>query len=417
MVKLFIPILVIGLCLCSDLYIFMRYIKPLAPCWAKWLWWLPLAIVLALFAKFLFFNAGLEKEYTATNIFLLVMVLFCIPKILFSILSFIPKVGEYLGIAVALAVIYIILYGITLGFTQLKVKHITFESSRVPAAFDGYKIVQFSDSHTGSFRGPYAHLLQQSIDTINALHPDLVCFVGDIENFSPNELEPHRAAFSSIKATDGVMTIMGNHDYSTYLRLPPKEEAAMVQRTRDMQRSFGWDMLENENRTIRRNGDSILVIGEENWGLPPFPQYGDINKAVGTIASTLDKDRRTPTLSLMLTHDPNAWRHHVMPVIVPDITLSGHTHGTQFGLFGWSPASMMYEEWGGEYFLNENDNENDNGNENGNDNVNDNYGVVSRTNENDRPTLLSVSTGFGGNFPFRFNMPREVIVIILKHKK
>ena len=389
MVKLFIPLLLIGLCIFSDLYI-----SPKLSTLLKYAWWLPLLILLVMLTKFLFFNEGLEHEYNRTNIFLLLMGLFCIPKILFSILSFIPKVGEYLGIAVALAVIYIILYGITIGFSKLEVRHITFESSRVPAAFDGYKIVQFSDSHTGSFRGPYAHLLQQSIDTINAQHPDLVCFVGDIENFTPNELEPHRAAFSSIKAKDGVMTIMGNHDYSTYLRLPPREETAMVQRTRDMQRSFGWDMLENENRTIRRNGDSILVIGEENWGLPPFQQYGDIRKALGDITLTLDKDKRTPTLSLMLTHDPNAWRHHVMPVIVPDITLSGHTHGTQFSLFGWSPASMVYQEWGGEYYLNEDNQQ-----------------------STDTPSLLSVSTGFGGNFPFRFNMPREIVVITLKHKK
>ena len=394
MVKLFIPLLLIGLCIFSDLYIFLRYISPKLSTLLKYAWWLPLLILLVMLTKFLFFNEGLEHEYNRTNIFLLLMGLFCIPKILFSILSFIPKVGEYLGIAVALAVIYIILYGITIGFSKLEVRHITFESSRVPAAFDGYKIVQFSDSHTGSFRGPYAHLLQQSIDTINAQHPDLVCFVGDIENFSPNELEPHRAAFSSIKAKDGVMTIMGNHDYSTYLRLPPKEETAMVQRTRDMQRSFGWDMLENENRTIHRNGDSILVIGEENWGLPPFQQYGDVRKALGDITLTLDKDKRTPTLSLMLSHDPNAWRHHVMPVIVPDITLSGHTHGTQFSLFGWSPASMVYQEWGGEYYLNEDNQQ-----------------------STDTPSLLSVSTGFGGNFPFRFNMPREIVVITLKHKK
>ena len=394
MVKLFIPLLLIGLCIFSDLYIFLRYISPKLSTLLKYAWWLPLLILLVMLTKFLFFNEGLEHEYNRTNIFLLLMGLFCIPKILFSILSFIPKVGEYLGIAVALAVIYIILYGITIGFSKLEVRHITFESSRVPAAFDGYKIVQFSDSHTGSFRGPYAHLLQQSIDTINAQHPDLVCFVGDIENFSPNELEPHRAAFSSIKAKDGVMTIMGNHDYSTYLRLPPREETAMVQRTRDMQRSFGWDMLENENRIIHRNGDSILVIGEENWGLPPFQQYGDVRKALGDITLTLDKDKRTPTLSLMLSHDPNAWRHHVMPVIVPDITLSGHTHGTQFSLFGWSPASMVYQEWGGEYYLNEDNQQ-----------------------STDTPSLLSVSTGFGGNFPFRFNMPREIVVITLKHKK
>ena len=404
MVKLFIPILLIGLCLISDLYIFFRYIchqlstvnSPLSSI-LKCAWWLPLLIVIALFIKFLCFNQGLDKEYSATNLFLLVMVLVCVPKILFSLFSLIPKVGVWLGLVVALLIVYIVIYGITVGFTQLKVKHITYESTSVPEAFDGYKIVQFSDAHVGSFRGPYAHLLKESIDSINAQKPDLVCFVGDIENFSPNELEMHRAAFSSIKAKDGVFTIMGNHDYSTYLKLPPKEEAAMVQRTRDTQRSFGWTMLQDEHRILRRGNDSIYVIGEENWGLLPFPQFGDIKKAVGNIASTLNTNKQTPTLSIVLSHDPNAWRNHVMPVIRPDITLSGHTHGTQFSLFGWSPSSMVYDEWGGQFYYN-------------------GKGNISRTTTEERPTLLYVSTGFGGNFPFRFNMPREIVVITLKRR-
>jgi len=170
----------------------------------------------------------------------------------------------------------------------------------------------------------------------------------------------------------------------------------MVQRTRNTQRSFGWDLLEDEHRIIHRGNDSIYIIGEENWGLPPFPQFGDIKKAVGDIAKTLDKNKQTPTLSIMLSHDPNAWRRHIMPVIKPDITLAGHTHGTQFGLFGWSPSSMVYDEWGGEYYYNGNS--------------------VSRMTTEERPTLLSVSTGFGGNFPFRFGMPREIVVITLKKK-
>lgn len=405
MVKLFVPILLIGLCLCSDLYLFMRYINPaLLPlnpklsALLKVAWWLPLAVLLGFFAKFLFFNEGLANEYNTTNLFLLLMVLICVPKILFSLCSLIPRIGVWLGFAVSACIIYMVVYGITIGFTQLKVRHITFESTRVPAAFDGYRIVQFSDSHTGSFRGPYAHLVQQSIDSINAQKPDLVCFVGDIQNFTSDELLEHKKAFSSIKAKDGVFTIMGNHDYSTYLRLPKREEAAMVQRTRNVQRSFGWDLLENENRTIHRGNDSIYVIGEENWGLPPFQQFGDIHKAVGNISKTLGKDKRSSTFTLMLSHDPNAWRNHIMPVIRPDITLAGHTHGTQFSLFGWSPASMVYPEWGNSYYLNED-------------------GTEARTTTDARPTLLHVSTGFGGNFPFRFNMPREIVVITLKKIK
>ncbi|MBQ9561511.1 MAG: metallophosphoesterase [Prevotella sp.] len=400
MVKLFIPILLIGLCFVSDLYLFLRYINSTTTSLWKWTWWIPLVVLMGFFVKFLFFSEGLAKEYNTTNLFLLLMVLICIPKILFSICSLIPKVGIYLGFLVALGIVYIVVYGITIGFTQLKVRHVTFESSRVPEAFDGYKIVQFSDAHTGSFRGPYAHLLKESVDSINAQQPDLVCFIGDIENFTPEELVQHREAYSAIKAKDGVMTIMGNHDYSTYMRLPKNEEDALVQQTRDMQRSFGWDMLINENRTIRRGADSLYIIGEENWGLPPFPQYGDIKKACeGIITTTTPPSRgdRGGVFTLMLSHDPNAWRHHILPVITPDITLSGHTHGTQFSIFGWSPSSMIYEEWGGEYYLNDN-------------------GNISRTTTKEHPALLNVSTGFGGNFPFRFNMPREIVVITLKKK-
>ena len=385
MVKLFVPILLIGLCLLSDLYVYWRYISRATTSVWRHAWWVPLLVVVGFFVKFLFFNEGLVKEYNTTNLFLLVMVLVCVPKILFALLSLIPKVGIWLGLAVGISIIYIVLNGITVGFNQFRIRYVTYESPRIPAAFDGYKIVQFADAHTGVFRGPYAHLLREGIDSINAQHPDLVCFVGDIENFSPEELEPHRAAFSSIKAKDGVMTIMGNHDYSTYLRLPEKEEAAMVQRTRDMQRSFGWDMLQNEHRYIRRNGDSILVVGEDNWGLPPFPQYGDLKKAL----------KGTPTplpFTLLLSHDPDAWRAHVLPLFRPDITLAGHTHGTQVSFFGWSPASVKYKEWGGVYYLDEN-------------------------RKKEGVPLLSVSTGMGGNFPFRFNMPREIVVITLKKTK
>lgn len=388
MVKLIVPILLIGLCLVSDLYIYHRYISNTSM-W-RWLWWLPMLLLVCFFAKFLFFNQGFIAEYNTTNLFLLLMMLTCVPKILFSILSLIPKVGPYLGIAAAIGIVYIVIYGITAGFSQFTVREVTFESKDVPRSFDGYRIAQFSDAHVGSFRGPYAHLLKESIDKINSLKPDLVCFVGDIENFSPEELIPHREAFSSLRARDGVMTIMGNHDYSSYISVSEAERRALVQQTRDVQRSFGWDMLVNEHRTIHRADDSICIIGEENWGLSPFPQYGNIRQAVK--GAPIDG-----TFCVMLSHDPNAWLRHILPVFRPAITLSGHTHGTQFSLFGWSPSSMVYDQWGHEYYMQP-------------------AGTVSRQPSGDRPTLLSVSTGFGGNFPFRFNMPREVVLITLKHK-
>lgn len=352
----------------------------------RWSWWIPMAVVIGFFVKFAFFHKGLIAEYSNTNIFLLVLCLVCIPKMLFSLLSLIPKVGTYAGIAVAAGMVYMILWGITYGFGEFQVRRITYESPDVPEAFDGYRIAQFSDAHSGVFTGPYKHLLKESIDSINALNADLICFVGDIENFSPSELQEHKKEYSRLHAKDGVMSIMGNHDYSAYVKVSDRERYNMVQETRQLQRDFGWDLLENEHRVITREKDgcqdSIVIVGEENWGKPPFPQYGNLKKA--TEGLCIDKD-----FTVLLSHDPTAWTRHVMPFMHPEITLSGHTHGTQLSLFGWSPASMAYDQWGGEY----------------------------TQQYKEKNMLLSVSTGFGGNFPFRFNMPREVVLITLKKSK
>lgn len=391
MVKLIIPILLISIGLLSDIYIYHRYINSLSV-W-RWTWWIPIAVVVGFFVKFLFFNRGLAAEYATTNIFLLIMVVVCLPKMLFALLSLIPKVGTYLGITVAAGIVLMVAWGITRGFCQVKVKRIVFESSNIPEAFDGYRIVQFSDTHVGSFYGPYKHLLKESMDTINSLKPDMICFVGDIENFTPDELVPHKEAFSSLRAKDGVYSVMGNHDYSSYVTATQQERATMVARTRSMQRGFGWALLENTHCIISRGNDSIAVIGEENWGKRPFPQYGNINKAIGGLP--LNKDTRkfetggNNLFTVMLSHDPTAWKKHILPVCRPDITLSGHTHGTQFSIFGWSPSSKIYDEWGGAYYDKSNPLQ---------------------------ECMLYVTTGLGGNFPFRFAMPREIVLITLKRK-
>lgn len=347
----------------------------------RWCWWIPMAIIVLFIIKLFFFFEGVDEEYTTINYFLLLLGIFCLPKIIFALFSFIPRYGTYIGLFMALWIIGAVLWGITFGFSRFRVREVVYESPDVPVAFDGYRIAQFSDSHTGVFRGAYESLLSESIDSINALNPDMICFVGDIENFLPKELEPHASAFSRLKARDGVFSIMGNHDYSTYANLTDRERVTTVNRTRELERSFGWDLLENEHRYIHRGNDSILIVGEENWGRPPFPQYGNLDKALKGVT---DKDK---VFSLMLSHDPTAWDDHITPVFHPNVTLSGHTHGTQFSLFGWSPSSMIYEQWGGEY----------------------------HKSVDGKDMMLFVSTGFGGNFPIRVNMDREVVLITLKH--
>lgn len=369
----------------------------------RWIWWLPTVIVICFAFYFIVFGKGIGYEYNTVNIFLLLLGLCCITKIVFSLLSFVPKFGTWLGLVGSVLVVWIILWGITIGFSRLRIRNVVYASPDVPEAFNGYRIVQISDIHAGTFSGPYKRLLRQSIDTINALHPDLICFVGDLENFTPAELLPHKDILSALHAKDGVVSIMGNHDYSSYINISDRQRAAMVCETQRLQRSFGWKLLNNNYRIIRRaktfhsgdtDVDSIIVVGEENWGKPPFPQYGRLDKALSGLSVKHKRIQHgtCPAFCIMLSHDPNAWKRHIMPVFHPDITLSGHTHGTQFSIFGWTPASIAYEEWGGEYY-------------------------DSDTNNTDEPhqiRLLSVSTGLGGNFPFRFNMPREIVLITLK---
>lgn len=290
-----------------------------------------------------------------------------------------------------LFLLYIIVYGLTFGFWQLNIKEVTYESPDIPEAFDGYKIVQVTDVHCGgSFWGPYKDLVKDDFEKINALQPDLICMVGDIQHFLPSELEELKAEMSSLKAKDGVLSVMGNHDYCSYSGFSPARQAQEIKRTRNVHRSFGWKMLSDEHFYIHRDSDSILVVGEENWGLKPFPQVGDIKKAIKGVAIN-PATKTANTFSLCLSHDPNAWKHHIMPVFIPNVTLAGHTHGAQFSIFGWHPIQYVYDEWGGEFY-------------------------VPMKKGSDSKAMLSVSTGFGGNLPFRFGMPREVVVITLKKK-
>lgn len=379
MVRLYIPILLIAFCAISNIYLIRRFIPSDSIC--KWLIWIPLAVVCGFFVNFLCFNEGMDKEVGETLLFLLVMLVVCVPTMLFTLFSLIPKVGIYIGAAVSVCILGMIAWGATVGFTDVKVREVEYTSEDVPEAFDGYRIAVFSDMHVGTFRGPYYHLVQESMDSINALKPDMICFLGDIENFVPGELVMHQKAFSSLHAPDGIFSIMGNHDFTSYLDLTPKQRADSVAETRRMQKTFGWHLMENEHVFIKRGNDSIVIVGEENWGKPPFPQLGDIHKAIKGLP--YKKSGKTTPFTVMLSHDPNAWRMHILPVFRPQITLSGHTHGTQFSIFGWCPSSLIYNEWGGTYW--------------------------------DKECMLDVSTGLGGNFPYRFNMTREIVLVTLHH--
>ena len=178
------------------------------------------------------------------------------------------------------------IYGSTIGFQQLEVNHYTYSSPTIPKVFDGYRIVQFSDAHVGSYSGSKQWILEKAIDSINAQQPDIIVFTGDLQNIEPCELDEHLQVLSRLKAKDGVYSILGNHDYDFYNKGIKGGElkgelSKEVQETIQKEREMGWQVLLNEHDVIRRGSDSIVIAGMENDGDGKrFPQRGDIEKTL-----------------------------------------------------------------------------------------------------------------------------------------
>lgn len=274
-----------------------------------------------------------------------------------------------------------IAYGVFVGFEQLEVRQVEFVSSDLPKAFDGYRIVQFSDAHVGTFKGSRTWMLQRAVDLMNAQKADAIVFTGDMQNLRPDDISGHVSVLRQLHAPDGVYGILGNHDYAIYVDI---DDAAKQQNNLETQRLFretGWTLLMNEHRVIRRDSDSIVIAGMENWSKKlRMPRRGDVRKTLSTPAPLTSNP-----FVVMLSHDPSSWREKILPECGAQLTLSGHTHGGQFSLFGWSPVAFTYDEWEG------------------------------TTYEGSR--ALHVSTGLGGLIPFRLNMPGEIVVITLKSEK
>ncbi len=216
----------------------------------------------------------------------------------------------------------------------------------LPASFRGFKIVQISDVHLGSWSSVTP--LQRAVDMINELKADVVLFTGDIVNFSTKEVRGFEDVLSQIKAKRGVYAVLGNHDYGDYVTWPSKQaKEENMQELYEFFDEVGWELLNNENRIFSHDDGSIAVTGVENWSANSrFPRKGNLKKAV---KGTEDAD-----VNILMTHDPSHWDSVVIPEDYNiDLTLSGHTHGFQFGIdtedFKWSPAKYMYKQWAGLY--------------------------------------------------------------------
>ena len=231
--------------------------------------------------------------------------------------------------------------GIIFGKYRHTVRKVKLRFKNLPESFKGYKIVQISDVHSGSFFNPQK--LQKAIDLINEQDADVVLFTGDMVNNYADEFKPFIPLFKSIKAKDGKFSILGNHDYGDYGAWNSREEKAQnIPTLKNYQAEAGFKLLRNENIALEKNGEKIYLLGVENWGIKPFPQYGDLDKALNGVPED--------AIKVLMSHDPTHFdevvKKHKTNV---HLTLSGHTHGMQFGLdlknIKWSPVKFKYKKW------------------------------------------------------------------------
>ncbi|MBN4070487.1 metallophosphoesterase [Olleya sp. AH-315-F22] len=255
------------------------------------------------------------------------------------------KFISQMAIGIAAIPFVSLLYGMYRGKYNFKVLKYTLHFEDLPEAFDGYKITQISDIHSGSFDNKKK--IEYAVGLVNEQLSDVILFTGDMVNNKATEMLPWKSVFSKLEAKDGMFSILGNHDYGDYVKWKSEEEKKTnLNDLAKIQREIGFDLLMNESRFLEKDGQRIAIIGVENWG-KGFKQKGDLNKAASSIDA---KD-----FKILMTHDPTHWEEEV---INDDyhyhLTLSGHTHGMQFGIeipgwIKWSPVKWRYKYWAGIY--------------------------------------------------------------------
>lgn len=404
----------------ADIYLFIRVRRsmPEKGVFTKTLliilWWLPAFLLLMLLAVSAFKPYYLWpkpiKVYLPGVIFvgfafkLLPLVLFLISDIIRAIRStlsgrkeknrkeataeglsrrkFLRNSGLLLGSLMAGGLIY----GMT-NIYRFRVHRQKIRFPDLPRPFSGLRIVQISDVHLGSWISG-SHL-EEAVEIINSLNPDLFFFTGDLVDYSTDEAYPFEPILRKIKARYGKFAVLGNHDYGDYRKW--ESEKAKRRNMREMialNRRLGWKLLMNDHANIRRGAEEITIVGVENWGaVSRFPRYGSLEKAL--------TGARDNGFRILLSHDPSHWSAKVVDFPSRfDLTLSGHTHGFQMGIdipgFRWSPAQYVYAHWAGLY--------------------------EKRKEQNDAPYYLYVNRGIGSiGYPGRLGIDPEITLIELIH--
>ena len=382
-----------------------RSLKTLkAPRWVEWLFWL-ITIGVVIHLLYHWFCRGkvvwsAPQQYAIAGLltWLIICLFVTLPLLLEDITRLIKaifrkptnapripsrrKFVSTLGWGLAAIPFASILYSIFKGKYNYKVWKYTLYFDNLPKAFDGYRITQISDIHCGSFDN--YEKIRYGVELINSQKSDVILFTGDLVNNLANEVHNWKSLFATLQASDGVFSIMGNHDYGDYSSWEtPEAKQQNLEHLFQLQKQMGWQLLLNEHCYLERNGEKIALIGVENWGHGRFSKYGDLNKAMEGV--------NTEDFKILMSHDPTHWQEVVLPENKDiQLTLSGHTHGMQCGIeipgwLKWSPSQYIYKYWGGMY-------------------------------EEDGK-YLNVNRGFGYHaFPGRLGVWPEITVIELKTK-
>ncbi len=325
------------------------------------------------YALMLIFNALLSADF----IFKIPQAISFLVGLIFSKRNRI--IVSWMGLLIAIGLSGNVLFASIFERHLVTVKRVELTFDNLPPAFEGYTIMQISDLHLGSFMHSKKNL-EETTRLVHKVNPDVLFFTGDLVNNYSNELKGWADVFKAMNKGTTSISILGNHDYGNYSRWKSKSlKEENFEEIVEAHKQFGFHLLRNENTVLRKGNDSIFVIGVENWGLPPFPQYADLGKALINVPEKAFK--------ILLSHDPAHWDSVVKYMNDISLTLSGHTHGMQWGIkragITFSPMYFVRHEWGGLY----------------------NYGK----------SLLYVNTGLGTiGVPWRIDMPGEVTLITLK---
>lgn len=379
----------------TDSWLYYRWRKKVEKTWLRAMYWLPTLLFVA-FLSYITLCADRFATYKlAAQVIWGFWLLFLIyvPKMLYAIFDSVsilfhtlfnirPKIISRIGSVLTVCTVIMLVCGALSGRKRVHVKQVAIQVAGLPTAFDGFTIAQFSDAHIGNWNN-HTKTIEKMVRLINEQQPDMIVFSGDMVNNFSDELTGYDTIFNKLYAPYGKYAVLGNHDYGDYTRWESKElRDQNLQQTKQGIRNLGFDLLLNEHRTVAIDSQKIDIVGVENWGVPPFKQYGDLDAALQNTADSVPK--------ILISHDSSHWRAEVIGNESIFLTLSGHTHAAQIGIITkhihWSPSKWIYPEWEGLY------------------------------KEDNQYLYVNRGLGYVG-VPLRIGVPPEITLITLEHQK